>query len=340
MESETPDSSGRSAGGRRRWRWLAVVVVFIAALLVAGAVYQAVGAARDAGRYPAPGQRVDVGGYAMHIYCVGAGSPTVILDHIGDGNMGEWALIQPVVAEETRVCAYDRAGFGWSDPGPLPRDAQQSARELDLLLTNAAVSGPYVLVGHSYGANVARVYAAQYPDDLAALVLVDPGYLHDRPGVPEDVNEQWKREGRFIIGAAPWLTRIGFMRLGAAAGALGYGELPAAQGEAFVAVQLTPKYGRAVADQYAAFEDTSAQVFAAEKALPPVPLLVLSATEPGGDPSRRTWTEVNARIAELVPEGEHRAVSGASHMSLVLSREHAAIVSQAILEMVERVRAR
>src|SRR5512145_458059 len=107
--------------------WLAraawFVVLLIIVLLAAGAIYQAAGSAADAQRYPPPGQLVDVGGYRLHISCVGEGSPTVILDHLGDGNSGEWALIQPELARTNRTCAYDRAGFGWSEAGPAPRTA-------------------------------------------------------------------------------------------------------------------------------------------------------------------------------------------------------------------------
>lgn len=314
---------------------LAVIVV----LLVVGMAYQAIGTARDVRRFPPPGQLVDVGGYRLHFFCVGEGSPTVILEHVGDGNVAQWGLIQPAVARETRVCAYDRAGFGWSDPGPLPRDAQQSIHELDTLLVNAAIPGPYLLVGHSYGANVVRLFAAQHPDDVAGLVLIDPGMSFDRPGVPADVNERWKREGQFIIHVWPFLTRIGLLRLGAASGALGYGDLPTAQGEAFVAWQAATKHSRALRDQVIAFAATSTQVLAAEQQLGTLPLLVLSAEQPAADRPRQVWTDVNVEIAALVPDGSHRIVPGSNHMSLVLNREHAGIVSRAILDMVQAARA-
>jgi hypothetical protein len=132
-------------------RILVGLLVAVVTLAGSGMAYQAVGTAMDRRAYPPPGRLVDVGGYQLHIYCVGEGSPTVILDHVGAANAVQWGLVQPDIAKTTRVCAYDRAGFGWSDTGPLPRDAQQNARELQTLLMNADIPPPYVLVGHAFG---------------------------------------------------------------------------------------------------------------------------------------------------------------------------------------------
>src|SRR5262245_3211505 len=153
---------------RRALLWLLVAVV---ALAGTGAIYQAAATARDARRYPPPGQLVNVGGYRLHLYCAGEGSPTVVLEAVSGGLAIDWAWVQPEGARTTRVCTYDRAGRGWSEPGPAPRDARQLARELHTLLRNAAVPGPYVLAGHSAGGLFAREYAAQYPDEVVGLVL-------------------------------------------------------------------------------------------------------------------------------------------------------------------------
>ena len=129
-------------------------------------------------------EMVVVGGHRLHIDCVGQGSPTVILES-GLGTMSvDWANVQPEVAKTTRVCAYDRAGTGWSEPGPEPRDPQQIARELHTLLGNAGIDGPYVLVGQSFGGLYVRMYAAQYPKEVEGMVLVDashPGHVDPPP---------------------------------------------------------------------------------------------------------------------------------------------------------------
>lgn len=123
--------------------------------------------------YPPIGKLVDVGGHRLHLNCTGKSGPTVVLI-AGSGDFSfDWELVQPNLANFTRVCSYDRAGFAWSDPGPIPRTMRQEAYELHTLLKNARIKAPYVLVGHSLGGLIARVYQEQYPDETAGLVLVD-----------------------------------------------------------------------------------------------------------------------------------------------------------------------
>ncbi len=124
-------------------------------------------------QYPAPGQLVDVGGYKMHINCVGQGSPTVVLAVGLDDFSIPWAFVQPEVAKFTRVCSYDRAGLGWSEPSPNLRTSRTMVEELHTLLVNAPVEKPYVLVGHSFGGALVRLYAHDYPDQVTGMVLVD-----------------------------------------------------------------------------------------------------------------------------------------------------------------------
>src|SRR5262249_28852565 len=150
-----------------------------------GAVYQAIATQSDKRDYPPPGQLLDVGGYRLHLYCVGQGSPTVIFEAAADMMSVDWSWIQPEIAKKTRACAYDRAGMGWSDPGPEPRDANQVSTELHTLLTHAGIAGPYVLVGHSAGGLYVRVYAAHYPEEVVGMVLVDPGHPDMPTRIPE-----------------------------------------------------------------------------------------------------------------------------------------------------------
>lgn len=124
--------------------------------------------------YPPPGKLVDAGGYRVHLYCVGKGSPTVVI--VGTEFSFDWALVQPEAAKFTRVCTYDASGTAWSDPGPKLTCIARIA-ELHTVLKNAAVEGPYVLVGLSMGAVVARLYASQYPAETAAMVIVDHAFL-------------------------------------------------------------------------------------------------------------------------------------------------------------------
>lgn len=124
-----------------------------------------------------PGQMVDIGGYRLHLYCIGHGSPTVILEY-GVGDLfADWAFVQPEIAKFTRVCSYDRAYEGFSDVGPVPPTMHQEVYEAHLMLRKAKIAPPYLLVGHSSGGMVARLYTMTYPREVAGLVLVDA--LHE-----------------------------------------------------------------------------------------------------------------------------------------------------------------
>jgi len=133
---------------------------------------------------PAPGQLITVGSHQMHIRCLGPanGGPTVILEAGGGGFSSDWSRVQSILSPDVPVCAYDRAGSGWSEPGPAPRTMAQEVFELHLLLRAAGVHGPFVLVGQSIGGLLARLYTAQYPGEVAGVVLVDPTHESDMLG--------------------------------------------------------------------------------------------------------------------------------------------------------------
>ena len=169
-----------------------------------GLVYERIQESRDRRLNPAPGQLVDVGGYHMHLYCTGKGSPSVVLDSgLGD-NLLVWRKTQPQIASFAYVCSYDRAGLGWSDPSPQPRNSTVMAQELHTLLHKAGVPGPYVLVGHSLGGYNVRMYASLYPTDVLGVVLVDSAH--------PDFNNRFSAKFRqFATDSSRKLDRIGDM---------------------------------------------------------------------------------------------------------------------------------
>jgi pimeloyl-ACP methyl ester carboxylesterase len=216
----SPHETLASPQPRRRNRWvlwtvrvLLGLLALIVLLAASGATYEAIMAVGDTKRYPPPGQLVDVGGHRLHVHCVGQGSPTVVLD-AGLGAFSlDWGAVQPEIATTTRVCAYDRAGLGWSEPGPRPRSPQQFADELHTLLTNAGIQGPYVLVTHSISGKTARLFASQHPNQAAGMVLIDARHESvDDHLTPEQVAAEDAQQQQFQ-DMIKWMARFGLVRL-------------------------------------------------------------------------------------------------------------------------------
>jgi pimeloyl-ACP methyl ester carboxylesterase len=155
-------------------KWIfAVAPGLCLVVMVAGYIYERISETRDARRHPAPGQMVAVGDHRLHLLCKGTVGPTVIIEQGAGEPAMFWWPVQEKVSAFARVCLYDRAGYGWSDPVRASRTIQERAEELHTLLVNAAVPGPFILVAHSYGGFIVRWFAREYRDQVAGLVLVD-----------------------------------------------------------------------------------------------------------------------------------------------------------------------
>jgi len=163
-------------------------------------------------RYPPPGKLVDVGGLRLHINRTGVGSPAVILEAGPNDSSLIWQLVQPKISKFARVCSYDRAGFGWSDAPNEPRSSSNIADELERLLTRAAVSGPYVLVGHDFGTLDLRVFTARHPQEVAGMVFVDSVHpdMHNRP--PFNVAAE-STLANIYYRLLPWTVLVGVPRI-------------------------------------------------------------------------------------------------------------------------------
>lgn len=201
-------------GKIRFWSLRALLLgsAFLAVLIFCGALYEDVRAAEDAQLYPPPGKLVDIGGYRLHLDCVGQGSPTVVID-AGAGNWSvAWTKIQDQLVGETRICTFDRAGLGWSDPGIRPRTSLAMADELYVLLHNAGVSPPFVMVGHSLGGYNARVFTDRHRDEVAGLVLVDSAHEGQWRALPIEVSE-FRDDGLHQLYVAKVIARLGLLHL-------------------------------------------------------------------------------------------------------------------------------
>ena len=160
-------------GWRRAGKVVGGLVVVLVLLGAVGATWNYLAVRHDRKANPPPGRIYDVNGHAMHLYCTGTGSPTLVLESGHGEDFTVWGKVQPALSQVTRTCSYDRAGFGWSDAQPGARDAEHIADQLHALLLKAGITSPIVLMGHSGGGLYARVYASRFPGSLAGLVLVD-----------------------------------------------------------------------------------------------------------------------------------------------------------------------
>jgi pimeloyl-ACP methyl ester carboxylesterase len=312
---------------RRIGMALVGLIVALFALAVAGAIYQTIATKRVERAYPPPGEMVDVGGYSLHINCVGQGSPTVVLDG-GSGEMSaDWVLVQREVSDTTRVCAYDRAGMGWSETGPEPRDAKQISNELHALLEGANIDGPYVLVGHSFGGLYMQTYAARYPDEVAGVVLVDssqPDQFSHQPVARDSYEPQ-----EFAV--ASLLARLGIVRL-LSKFAPAPPELPHKQRAQIDALSPSTRQVSTYSLELRATPQSATQTRGL-RSLGDKPLAVVTAgtQEP-------EWLKLQDDLVTLSSDSTHRVVEGATHTSLLYERSDAQASSAAIVDVVAAVR--
>ena len=171
------------------------VLVFVA---LVGVTYQSVATALERRELERPGRFVDVGGHQLHIHCEGQGLPTVVLEAAAGGMSAAWGWVQPEIGRFTRVCSYDRSWLGWSEGGDRGYSLARVVEELHTLLANANEEAPFVLVGHEFGATAARDFAARFPGETAAIVVVE---------------ETGVAAGGLFVRSWPWLARVGLLRV-------------------------------------------------------------------------------------------------------------------------------
>ncbi len=308
-----------------------LVVGSVLALLIAtGALYQYIGARRGARRYAAPGMMMEVDGQRLHVVCAGNGTPTVVFESGIAASSLSWVRVLSDVAAFTRACAYDRAGLGWSDPSRRPRTVMRILNELQGVLANATTAGPFVLVGHSFGAFLVCAYASQRPNDIAGLVLLDP---------PSEWHQLTREQAHLLWGGIQ-LSRLGgvLARLGVVRACLALltggapgiprnfvrifgptaarklerlvGEVRKLPAEVHPIVQTLwcqPKCFRAMADHLAALEETAAFV-GGVTSLPEVPLVMISS----GDQSPETIAK-HRQLARLSSQSRHVIATKSGH---------------------------
>jgi pimeloyl-ACP methyl ester carboxylesterase len=228
--------------------------------------------------YPPIGKLIDVDGHQLHLYCKGKGDPTVIFEAGGGGWSMDWYLVQTKVSEFTATCSYDRAGFGWSGPGPKPRTSVQMVKELHTLLLKAGVKAPYVFVGASFGGHPVRLYADTYPDEVAGIVLVDARHEATNTRMPP-AWQQLEKAGKgfyqvmLLASQLKVLTMLGKLMGDKALPPMAK-KLPADMLSMYLAVGFQPKCWQTSLDELAACPESDVQLSAA-RSLGNIPLTVI-----------------------------------------------------------------
>jgi pimeloyl-ACP methyl ester carboxylesterase len=311
---------------------LLILLLTLAGLALLGGLYQARAVQRDRRRFPPSGIFSDAGGFKLHLLVQGEdrGKPTVILES-GMAGLGIlWHWVQTELADETRVVAYDRAGFGWSETSPNPRTAQDCARELHTALVNAGIGGPYVLAGWSFGGLVVRAFADLFADEVVGLTLVDASHPDQWLHMPiPNANLLLGRSMRIQAE----LCRFAYGRIVNGAARMITEGLPEQHGQAVAAWCALSDCWRSESQQALQWGANSRQQVNGAGPLGDLPVYLLGVSE------QPLYGEALTRLQEdlvtISSNSTRSIVQGATHEALVAKPEYAAQVSQAIRQVIE-----
>ena len=302
--------------------WTLRILISLSGLIgvtaLTGATYQWLATRRELAATPPPGHLVDIGGYRLHLWCTGEGAPAVILDTGLGGSSADWGFVQPDVARFTRVCSYDRAGMGYSDPGPSPRTARRIASELAELLVRSGIGGPVVLVGASIAGFDVRVFASDHPERAAGLVLVDASH--------EDQVHEVPRMARFV----PLLSTIGVLRLFGVSFGQRIESLAPSVRQFARATSFRAAGYQAAADEIIHIRQSASEVRSSRRKLTN-PVLVIT----GGRGADENWRQLQRDQASLSERGCLMIAQQSGH---VVSVDQPDVVVDAIRTVVETAR--
>ena len=315
-----------------------LVVILAALVLLAAAIYEHIGAWRDSRVLKQIGRSVDVGGRGLNIHCTGAGSPTVVFVSARTAPGYVWTPTQRGVSAFTRACWYDRADLGWSDSGPDPAWGDAAARDLHRLVQNAGLRPPFVLVGHSFGGHVIRLYHHAYPGEASGMVFVDAahedagtiqGMPHrERPPIPRSV----------IHGLSIVLGRLGMMRFLASPPGPPPKDWTAAEWDTLA--RLRRQRNVLLADAKVGPGRATDDLVRSAGGLEDMPLIVLTQGNPSSPSSAAPgvlpgWVDLQGRLAKRSRRGRQVLVPDSGHGIPVEAPD--AIIS-AVREIVTTVR--
>ena len=293
------------------------------------------------------GRLVNVDSHTLHINICGDGSPTVVLETGGASWSMDWLPVQAEVAKFTRVCSYDRAGFGWSEPGLKPRSSGRIVLELHDLLTSAQIEAPYLVVGASFGGHIARLFAHQYPSEIAGLILLDARHEDLAVKMPpawKKLETTGKRMNQFLLWAsrAGLLQRMGKM-LGHKVAPPMLSKLPPEMHSVYLEVGFQPHFFQSNLDELEAAGESDAQVRVA-RSLGDIPLTVVRHGVPdlfAGMPRAQAeqaefvWQELQADLVNLSTNSRMLIAEKCGHR---IQMDDPDLVIEAIRQMVNLVR--
>lgn len=330
----------------KRWRRVTemivlTVVVLIAAVLGSAAAFNVVATQYFFAHHSVPGNFYDVDGYKMHLLCTGEGSPALVLD-AGLGNDSLiWDNVQPELSKITRVCSYDRAGFGWSEPRPDPRDAERIAQELHKLLNEAAVTGSVVLMGHSISGLYIRAYTALYPQSVSGLVFVDGSTPLQEDRFPPEVARAFKNES-MEFRKLEWLYILGIPRLmGQCAPEEGFSE---SIRKMIAEDQCRPSLFAAIAQEDKSFRQSGNETIHTGP-FGDLPILIFSEDPQHSPPSdippqaaesvSKVWNEMQEELKNLSKRSRRIIAKGSGHYVQI---DRAGLLIEEVTKFVKQIR--
>ena len=295
------DQTNVAQSALRAFRWVVIAeLLLLVALSTLGLVYEHRARARDASLFRPPGKLVDIDGYRLHLNCTGEGSPTVVLEYGHQGSYFDWNQVQPEIARFTRVCSYDRAGYGWSDPSPRPRFPSAMSEELHTLLHRVGELPPYILVAHSFGSFNAVMFTHKFPDEVFGVVLADgPHTFSEFPfELPEKAS----------LRITQLMMHFGLPRWRHWCGGTGPKELRGEKEAICCRAELYDAFYR----ERAAFPEDVAEIRGITD-LGSVPLIVIARDPKIGDMSPEFWQQVQQQKLQLSSNSELVVATGSGH---------------------------
>jgi pimeloyl-ACP methyl ester carboxylesterase len=323
---------------KRIKRFILGLFFFVFSILLIGFTYHQISLVLDEKNYPETGKLVDVGDHKLHINCEGSGSPTVILESgLWDFSV-TWGLVQPEVANTTRVCSYDRAGLGWSDAVTQMQDSEKVAKSLHTLLSNAGEKAPYIMVGHSMGGIHIRSFYRLFQKDVAGMILVDSSHEQQKQrfSVVKKTSPQRKTENsnNSLLDLLEYLEPVGVVR-----GLANYKVVvPPEQMGVTVANWSKPKFLHALRQ-----EQTMSGILINQSESPDslgnLPLTVLSrgiySAHYNATSKKETWKGMQRELAGLSSNSEHIIAEQSGHMIQFNQPE---LITSLIQKMVKKLR--